>query len=231
MTVQAAAVLKGYFNTGDVPSEANFSDLIDSVVISASVTVVDVAKTIRSTSYGAPPTSGAGVELFYSSGTGVGNVMAYDRSTSTNKELSLGLGGLALKIKTTGTVEADRTFRSIGFGTPASGEGLEMFYNTATHVGTILAYDRTGAAAKELNLGFGGSQLKLSAAGTVTIDKNLIVAGTGDTTFASTKMGFFAHAAAAQPAHIIDATDAASVITRANAIIAALEAIGILAAA
>jgi hypothetical protein len=43
-------------------------------------------------------------------------------------------------------------------------------------------------------------------------------------------MGFFGHSYAVQPSHITDATNAADVITRANAIIAALESIGILAA-
>jgi len=33
MTIQDKTTLKGYFNTGDVPSEANFTDLIDSFVI------------------------------------------------------------------------------------------------------------------------------------------------------------------------------------------------------
>jgi hypothetical protein len=33
MTVQDKATLKGYFNTGDVPSEANFADLVDSMGI------------------------------------------------------------------------------------------------------------------------------------------------------------------------------------------------------
>lgn len=36
MTIQTAATLKGYFNTGDVPTESNFSDLIDSTALHAS---------------------------------------------------------------------------------------------------------------------------------------------------------------------------------------------------
>ncbi len=31
MTTRTKAVLKGYFNTGDVPTEANFADLIDNM--------------------------------------------------------------------------------------------------------------------------------------------------------------------------------------------------------
>lgn len=31
MTVQSRTILKGYFNTGDIPSEQNYADLIDSM--------------------------------------------------------------------------------------------------------------------------------------------------------------------------------------------------------
>jgi hypothetical protein len=41
MTVQTKATLKGYFNTGDSPSEANFADLIDSEERKVSFNVMD----------------------------------------------------------------------------------------------------------------------------------------------------------------------------------------------
>jgi hypothetical protein len=41
MTKQTIATLKGYFNTGDTPTEANFADLIDSANGSLQVLVID----------------------------------------------------------------------------------------------------------------------------------------------------------------------------------------------
>jgi len=50
MTIRSSATLKGYFNVGDVPSEANFSDLIDSAVLRSavdeSIAVKSIAQTI-----------------------------------------------------------------------------------------------------------------------------------------------------------------------------------------
>jgi hypothetical protein len=52
-----------------------------------SVGIVDVAAAIRS-SGAASPTSGTGVEIEYNPGTGVGNIIAYDRTANAYKAIS-----------------------------------------------------------------------------------------------------------------------------------------------
>ena len=47
---------------------------------------------------------------------------------------------------------------------------------------------------------------------------------------AASKIGFYGHAPAVQPATIADATDAATAITKVNLVIAALVAVGLIAA-
>lgn len=40
MTIRSNAVLKGYFNTGDIPTEANFADFIDTSMLTALIVAV-----------------------------------------------------------------------------------------------------------------------------------------------------------------------------------------------
>jgi hypothetical protein len=44
MTVQSKTTLKGYFNSGDTPSEANFTDLIDSLTEEAAIDTKQYAR-------------------------------------------------------------------------------------------------------------------------------------------------------------------------------------------
>ena len=61
---------------------------------------------------------------------------------------SLGVGGApASKLDVSGTV------RSTTQTAPTSGAGMELFYDTGGAVGYLLAYDRTGAVYKQMNLG------------------------------------------------------------------------------
>jgi predicted nucleic acid-binding Zn-ribbon protein len=56
MAIKTSAVLKGYFNLGDVPSESDFSDLIDSVVIHDVAKRTELTDELTSITHTAPGT-------------------------------------------------------------------------------------------------------------------------------------------------------------------------------
>jgi hypothetical protein len=70
----------------------------------------------------------------------------------------------------TGGLDVEKTIRAQSNTTtdPASGTGLELHYNSSTDRGHIFAYDRTGAAYKDIQMGT-ASQLFLDADGQVGI--------------------------------------------------------------
>jgi len=65
-------------------------------------TNLDTAGTIRSTALGTVPASGTGIEMYYTSG--VGHILAYNRSGSANQQLNFGLDGSGIVISSTGNV-------------------------------------------------------------------------------------------------------------------------------
>ena len=66
----------------------------------------------------------------------------------------------------TGNLDVGSTIRSTGATTPASGEGIEIYYST--DVGYILVYDRTGSTYEGLSL-YGDTIKLLPQGGTVQI--------------------------------------------------------------
>ena len=104
--------------------------------------------------------------------------------------------------------------------------------------------NRTDASVGGINFCTGGSttaKVSISYAGILTANQGITIAdgknivlgtttGTKIGTAAAQKLGFWNATPVVQRSHITDATDAATVITRANAIILALEQVGILAA-
>lgn len=88
MSIKSKAQLKGYFETGDVPTQSNFSDLVDS-----SVRTLDTISDLRSIdSSGYPDNSQIDVSGYYSNNDGGGGVFYLDTSDSS----SLDNGGIII---------------------------------------------------------------------------------------------------------------------------------------
>lgn len=297
MTVQSKTTLKGYFNTGDIPIEANFADLIDTVVIldsSSNINLNSNGTNILFSTYKGADSDGfniwigggglfsvgaGGTTYFGSSNVALGMNALFYNTTGYN---NVAIGSNCLVLNTSGRhnlgVGAYTLYNcSTGFYNTAIGQGSQQnlttgYYNTSLGMDTLYlnttGYKNIAVGEKALydlnitaddtsgnntaigyntgrgivtginNTILGSNVLGLAAA----LSNNIIIAdgggtiriqvnNTGDIVFTTPKMGFFSHAAATQPVHIVDATNAADVITRANAIIAALESIGILASA
>lgn len=101
----------------------------------------DFADTIRSTGIG-NPASGVGTELNYDAGAATGNLLAYDRSASAHKALSL--SGLNIKLNTNGSnaITIDSS-QNVGIGTASPASKLDVAGNIRTTNGYI---DLRGAA-------------------------------------------------------------------------------------
>jgi hypothetical protein len=93
---------------------------------------------------------------------------------------SLGVGGApASKLDVSGTV------RSTTQTAPTSGAGMELFYDTGGAVGYLLAYDRTGAVYKQMNLGAslytfgiaGSTAMTLNASGNLGLGTTSVISG------------------------------------------------------
>lgn len=123
---------------------------------------------VRIESLGTPPATGAGIELFYSSGAG--NIQAYDRSVAASTPLQFSASRFdyadgMVRIKATGTA-------------PATGAGLELFYNSGSSVATIQAFSRDSSAYVGLNL----AGLTMSFyPGVTPVARQLLATGTGKT--------------------------------------------------
>lgn len=76
---------------------------------------IDTNKTIRSQGT-AVPTSGVGLESCYNTGSGFGLLLAYDRNTSTFKDLSL--RGLSVKLEPSGTPRLTATDSKVSVDVP-----------------------------------------------------------------------------------------------------------------
>ena len=90
----------------------------------------------------------------------------------TNNRVGIGTSSPACKTDVAGVI------RSTSIGAPASGAGLELSYGGTANTADILAYDRTGAAFKNLelrcsnlifNTGGGGERMRIDSAGRVTM--------------------------------------------------------------
>ena len=120
-------------------------------------------------------------------------------------------------------------------GTEAAGTGVvrEMWLNSATVLlGTGVSNARLNFANTSHNIKHGNGGLELT--GNSTLGLRLTsgqVSVLTELAHTGTTVGLYSAAPVAQAAHIADATDATDVITRVNAILVALENIGITAAA
>ena len=90
----------------------------------------------------------------------------------TNNRVGIGTSSPACKTDVAGVI------RSTSIGAPASGAGLELSYGGTANTADILAYDRTGAAFKNLelrcsnlifNTGGGGERMRIDSVGRVTM--------------------------------------------------------------
>ena len=131
----------------------------------------------------------------------------------------------ASTINTTGTnLDLSGTFECDGLAETKAGitvtggaltvTGQTAAFGAAATVGTTLAVTGETTLSNHLNIAAG---------------KNIVLTTTGTKigTAAGQKVGFHGASPVAQQSHIADATDATDVITRANAIIAVLEAYGL----
>jgi hypothetical protein len=57
MPIVSKPVLKSYFNSGDVPKESNYIDLIDSMALEGAVLTPKLAIIARNTTFSSPPTA------------------------------------------------------------------------------------------------------------------------------------------------------------------------------
>lgn len=277
MTAHTVATLKGYFNTGDVPTETNFADMLDSVLVTTGVTgSLGVAAAaaenfrLRIESYGnvapfslvsAGHTYNAvwddvlffGYNVAADGGAivaGVPQIFQFFEADYFNA----GEHGMEWNMNVTPTTgdtcramyfyaeretlhQMNWQFRIgiTGHGTfsvlDPTGLITYLAVNaTQVTVPTDLILSRTGPGAA---VQFSETARFIVPAGTFNFSAD---GGTtqhaqiGDATiFRATTMGFYSHVVAAQPAHVADATDAASVILRLNDLLARLEGIGLLA--
>lgn len=95
-----------------------------------------------------------------------GVIAAYDQTTSAGVPLKLNpYGGLVL----VPSLETSGYLRSTAGGVPAAGQGLELSYGNVANTASILAYDRTGAAYKNINLDGLGVAINSGSGGNVGI--------------------------------------------------------------
>jgi hypothetical protein len=138
MTVRSAATLKGYFNTGDTPSETNFADFIDTIAApqgnftllpttGASVGVIMAGSDTLIHTYGDPDTNGR--NLFV--GKNAGNfTMSPGGGAVTLASQNIALGENALLSLTTGYDNSAFGYDSLMYTTTGKG-------NTGVGVGTM----------------------------------------------------------------------------------------------
>jgi hypothetical protein len=114
------------------------------------------------------PTSGTGLELSHD-GSAAGFIRSYDRTASAYKGIyvdgsfvSLRTSGVDRVVINSSLTDVSHGFRVTGTGTPGAGAGAELMYTGG--VGVLQAYDRTGAAWR--NLDVKGLVVNLAAAGT-----------------------------------------------------------------
>ena len=166
MANQTKDILKGYFNTGDIPSEANFQDLIDSSVNQAE-TVNQVISSSLETHITGSGTFGSGIQ-------GTGNTYQYHVSKINGEFVTtciIDLRGLSSSA-TTDTV----------IGLDGASESHLFQYNTASH-GLLykveLACAETIATGEpNLSMKFSGSAQATFAA--VTQSANVLINASSD---------------------------------------------------
>lgn len=93
---------------------------------------------------------------------GLNNRLVYQDNSgkfnvSNNLYWTESTGKLGVGVLPTGRFDAGTTLRIQGFEAPASGEGMEMLYNSSQ--GYIYAYDRTGNNYRDVIIGQGGNQI------------------------------------------------------------------------
>jgi hypothetical protein len=82
-------------------------------------------------------------------------------------------GKLGIGCTPAAQLDVNGQFRVVGTFAPASGAGVEVAYNSGLNLGTIIAYDRTGAAYKAM--AYDGSSHTIKASGSPVVTVN----GTG----------------------------------------------------
>lgn len=135
MTAQSRSTLKGYFNTGDVPTEAQFADFIDSM---KNITEDDVRQTIA---YSGAPTHNHAVKA-NADITLDGDITLYtianvpDGGKGTIAIIQDGTGGYGI----TAVAHAGLTVQYLGGLAPVADN-----INTEANGHTIMYYERIGA--------------------------------------------------------------------------------------
>jgi hypothetical protein len=72
-------------------------------------------------------------------------------------------GKLGIGCTPAAQLDVNGQFRVVGTFAPASGAGVEIAYNSGANLGTIIAFDRTGAAYKAM--AYDGSSHTIKASG------------------------------------------------------------------
>lgn len=97
--------------TGVIPKKT--AEGWDNSCVAEGTSSVDSSKTIRATS-GSPPSTGAGVELLYSSGSEIGYLISIDRGAATLKPLNLSGSSLRFVVNNTVTMLAPTAAGNVG---------------------------------------------------------------------------------------------------------------------
>lgn len=166
----AVTVTGTWTNLGTVTTADINGGTLDGVTIGGASAAAATVTTFTATgvaSFADGAVGAPGITFASDTDSGLYRIGANNIGVAVNgaKVLDVATTGLAV----TGNLYASQTIRAEGASTPASGAGVEIIYSGS--VGQIYAYDRTGAAAKNLNLGLG----------TVLINPNTTQVGIGST--------------------------------------------------
>ena len=166
MARQIKDILKGYFNTGDIPSEANFQDLIDSAVNTAETNNQTISSSLE-THISGSGTFGSGIQ-------GTGDSYQYHVAQINGEKITtciIDLRGLSSSATTDTVIGLDGASESHLFQWNTASSGL--LYKVE------LACAETPAGGEpDIDLKFSGSAQATFAA--VTQSANVIIASNAD---------------------------------------------------